>query len=85
MGSIKKAFKKVVTFSTGGLIGGNLGQQAQEDVTPAPELGTIDNVDITDTTEQESEKQQLAKGKKRGKKALKVNMTGSGGTGRNIV
>lgn len=85
MGSIKKAFKKVVKISTGGLIGGNLGQQAQEDVVPAPELGTIDNADITSTTEQESEKQQLTKGKKRGKKSLKVNMTGASGKGRNIV
>lgn len=85
MGSIKKAFKKVVKVSTGGLIGGNSGQQAQENVVPAPELGTIDNADITGTTEQEPEKQQLAKGKKRGKKSLKVNMTGAGGTGRNIV
>lgn len=85
MGSIKKAFKKVIKVSTGGLIGGNSGQQAQENVVPAPELGTIDNADITGTTEQESEKQQLAKGKKRGKKSLKVNMTGAGGTGRNIV
>lgn len=87
MGSIKKAFKKVVKVTTGGLVGGsdNSGQQAQENVVPAPELGTIDNADITGTTEQESEKQQLAKGKKRGKKSLKVNMTGSGGTGRNIV
>ena len=85
MGSIKKAFKKVVKISTGGLIGGNSGQQAQENVVPAPELGTIDNADITGTTEQESEKQQLAKGKKRGKKSLKVNLTGASGTGRNIV
>lgn len=86
MGSIKKAFKKVIKVSTGGLVGGNLGQQAQEDpVVPAPELGTVANADITGTTEQESEKQQLAKGKKRGKKSLKVNMTGAGGTGRNIV
>lgn len=85
MGSIKKAFKKVVKVATGGLIGGNSGQQAQENVVPAPELGTIDNADITGTTEQESEKQQLTKGKKRGKKSLKVNMTGAGGTGRNIV
>lgn len=85
MGSIKKAFKKVVKVSTGGLIGGNSGQQAQEDVVPAPELGTVANADITGTTEQESEKQQLAKGKKRGKKSLKVNLTGAGGTGRNIV
>ena len=85
MGSIKKAFKKVVKVSTGGLIGGNLGHQAQEDVVPAPELGTVANADITGITEQESEKQQLAKGKKRGKKSLKVNLTGASGTGRNIV
>lgn len=84
MGSIKKAFKKVVNVATGGLVGGsdNYGQQAQ---VPAPELGTVDNADITDTTEAESEKQQLTKGKKRGKKSLKVNMIGAGGTGRNIV
>lgn len=85
MGSIKKAFKKVVKISTGGLIGGNSGQQTQEDVVPAPELGTVANADITGTTEQESEKQQLAKGKKRGKKSLKVNLSGAGGAGRNIV
>ena len=87
MGSIKKAFKKVVKVSTGGLVGGsdNSGQQAQENVVPAPELGTVSNADITSTTKQESEKQQLAKGKKRGKKSLKVNMIGAGGTGRNIV
>lgn len=78
MGSIKKAFKKVFKISTGG-------QQSQENVVPAPELGTVANADITGITEQESEKQQLAKGKKRGKKSLKVNMTGAGGTGRNIV
>lgn len=83
MGSIKKAFKKVVKVSTGGLVGGNLGQE--DPVVPAPELGTIANADITGTTEQESEKQQLAKGKKRGKKSLKVNLTGASGTGRNIV
>lgn len=85
MSSIKKAFKKVVKISTGGLIGGDSGQQAQENVVPAPELGTIDNADITGTTEQESEKQQLTKRKKRGKKSLKVNMAGASGTGRNIV
>lgn len=85
MGSIKKAFNKVVKISTGGLVGGSLGQQAQEDAVPAPELGTVDNADITGTTEQESEKQQLAKGKKRGKKSLKVNLSGASGTGRNIV
>lgn len=86
MGSIKKAFKKVVKFSTGGLIGGNsnFDQSTTEEAVPAPELGFV-NADTTHTTESESEKQQLTKGKKRGKKSLKVNMTGAGGMGRNIV
>lgn len=81
---ISKAFNKVVKFSTGGLIGGhsNSGQSTTE--APAPELGFVD-ADTTNTTESESEKQQLTKGKKRGKKSLKVDMTGAGGTGRNIV
>lgn len=84
MGSIKKAFKKIVNVSTGGLIGGhsNSGQSTTEEA--APELGFV-NADTTNTTEQESEKQQLTKGKKRGKKSLKINMTGAGGTGRNLV
>lgn len=82
---ISKAFKKVVKVSTGGLIGGhsNSGQSTTETV-PAPELGFVD-ADTHNTTEAESEKQQLTKGKKRGKKSLKVAMTGAGGTGRNIV
>lgn len=81
---ISKAFKKVVKVSTGGLVGGhsNSGQAVTE--APAPELGFVD-ADTTNTTESESEKQQLTKGKKRGKKSLKVNMTGASGTGRNIV
>lgn len=85
MGSIKKAFKKIVKVSTGGLVGGsnNSGQQSQENVVPAPELGFV-KTDTTNTTESESEKQQLTKGKKRGKKSLKVNMTGAS-SGRNIV
>lgn len=84
MGSIKKAFKKVIKVTTGGLIGGhsNSGQSTTE--APAPELGFVD-ADTSTTTESESEKQQLTKGKKRGKKSLKVNMTGAGGAGRNIV
>lgn len=83
---ISKAFKKVVKVATGGLIGGhsNSGQSAAEAPVPAPELGFV-NADTTSTTESESEKQQLTKGKKRGKKSLKVDMTGTGGTGRNIV
>lgn len=80
---ITKAFKKVVNVSTGGLIGGdsNSGQSTTE--APAPELGFVD-ADTTNTTESESEKQQLTKGKKRGKKSLKVNMIGPS-SGRNIV
>lgn len=82
---ITKAFKKVVKVATGGLIGGhrNSGQQTTEAPVPAPELGFVD-ADTHNTTESESEKQQLTKGKKRGKKSLKVNMTGPS-SGRNIV
>lgn len=83
---ITKPFKKVIKVTTGGLIGGhsNSGQSTTEAPVPAPELGFV-NADTTNTTESESEKQQLTKGKKRGKKSLKVDMTGAGGTGRNIV
>lgn len=83
---ITKPFKKVIKVATGGLIGGhsNSGQSITEAPVPAPELGFV-NEDTTNTTEAESEKQQLTKGKKRGKKSLKINMTGAGGTGRNIV
>ncbi len=81
---ITKPFKKVIKVATGGLIGGhsNSGQSTPEAL--APELGFV-NADTNNTTEAESEKQQLTKGKKRGKKSLKVDMTGAGGTGRNIV
>lgn len=80
---ISKAFNKVVKVATGGLIGGhsNSGQSTTE--APAPELGFV-NADTTNTTESESEKQQLTKGKKRGKKSLKVNTIGPS-SGRNIV
>lgn len=83
---ISKAFKKVINVSTGGLIGGhsNFGHSTPEEAVPAPELGFV-NENTTTTTESESEKQQLTKGKKRGKKSLKVNFIGAGGTGRNIV
>lgn len=82
---ISKAFKKVVKVATGGLIGGhsNSGQSAAEAPVPAPELGFVD-ADTQSTTEAESEKQQLTKGKKRGKKSLKVDMAGTS-SGRNIV
>ena len=83
---ITKPFKKVIKVATGGLIGGysNSGQSTTEAPVPASELGFV-NADTHNTTEAESEKQQLTKGKKRGKKSLKVDMTGAGGTGRNIV
>jgi hypothetical protein len=82
---ISRAFKKVVRVATGGLIGGhsNSGQSTTEAPVPAPELGFV-NADTQNTTESESEKQQLTKGKKRGKKSLKVNMIASS-SGRNIV
>ena len=82
---ITKPFKKVIKIATGGLIGGhgNSGQSTPE-APEAPELGFV-NADTPNTTEAESEKQQLTKGKKRGKKSLKVDMTGAVGTGRNIV
>lgn len=88
MGIFKKigrAFKKVVKVATGGLIGGhsNSGQSVIEAPVPAPELGFV-NADTNNTTEAESEKQQLTKGKKRGKKSLKVDMS-SPTSGRNIV
>lgn len=83
--SIKNAIKKTIKVATGGLVGGKSNSgQATENVVPAPELGFVD-ADPSNTTESESEKQQLTKGKKRGKKSLKVNMTGVSGTGRNIV
>lgn len=82
---ITKPFKKVIKVVTGGLIGGHSNSgQATEAPVPAPELGFVD-ADTSNTTESESEKQQLVKGKKRGKKSLKVDMTSAGGTGRNIV
>lgn len=82
---ISKAFKKVVKIATGDLIGGhsNYGQSTTEESVPAPELAFV-NADTQHTTESESEKQQLTKGKKRGKKSLKVNMIGTS-SGRNIV
>lgn len=84
MGFFSKTFKKVVKYATGGLIDHTRSSIANTVPVPAPELGFV-NADTTNTTEAESEKQQLTKRKKRGKKSLKVDMTGAGGTGRNIV
>lgn len=82
--SVKNAFKKTIKVATGGLIGGHSSSGQSIIEAPAPELGFVD-ADTANTTEAESEKQQLTKGKKRGKKSLKVNMNSAGGTGRNIV
>lgn len=84
MGFFKKAFKKVIKVATGGLIGGHRDSDNATTAAPAPELGFV-NADTSNTTESESEKQQLAKGKKRGKKSLKVDISGASDTGRNIV
>lgn len=81
---ISKAFKKVAKVATGGLIGGHSNSGQATTNVPAPELGFVD-ADTSNTTEAESEKQQLTKGKKKGKKSLKVDMSGAGGVGRNIV
>lgn len=76
---ISKAFKKVVK----GFTGGHYNSDQSAPAVLAPELGFVD-ADTQSTTEAESEKQQLTKGKKRGKKSLKVAMTGTS-SGRNIV
>lgn len=80
---ITKPFKKLIKVATGGLIGGHSNSGQTTTVAPAPELGVVD-ADTPSTTEAESEKQQLTKGKKRGKKSLKVRMTDVS-SGRNIV
>lgn len=84
MGFFSKTFKKAIKFATGGLIDHTRSTTANTTSVPAPELGFVD-ADTSITTESESEKQQLTKGKKRGKKSLKVDLIGAGGTGRNIV
>lgn len=81
---ITKPFKKVIKIATGGLIDHTDSSNANTATATAPELGFVD-ADTTNTTEAESEKQQLTKGKKRGKKSLKIDLNGAGGTGRNIV
>lgn len=83
MGFFSKAFKKVLKVATGGLIGDHRNFDQPTPEAPAPELGFV-NADTQNTTKAESEKQQLTKGKKRGKKALKVDMVGNS-SGRNIV
>lgn len=73
MGSIKKAVKKV--------FGGGSSNKTYKEPTPAPEL-TQTEADTTDTTEEQSEKEQLVSGQKKGKKGLKITKAH---TGRNIT
>ena len=74
MGSIKKAVKKV--FGGGG--GGN---NPTPTPTPAPEIGLVD-ADTSATTEEQSDKEQVATARKKGKRGLKITLAH---TGRNIT
>lgn len=71
MGSIKKAVKKV--------FGGGSSNQTYKQ--PAPEIGMVD-ADTSDTTEEQSEKEQVTTAQKRGKRGLKITLAH---TGRNIT
>ena len=88
MGSVKKAIKKITKISTGGLIGGdNQGQAAQEQVTPAPEIGTNTETTEVDTSNQETSGTATKKRHRRGKSSLRIDtgVNSSGGRGLNIT
>ena len=72
MGSIKRAAKK--------LFGGSSNKTYQQP-TPAPEIGMVD-ADTSDTTEEQSEKEQVTTAQKKGKRGLKITLAH---TGRNIT
>lgn len=84
--SIKKAIKKITKISTGGLIG-NKGQAAQEQVTPAPEIGTNTETTEVDTSDQETSGTATKKRRRRGKSSLRIDtgVNSSGGRGLNIT
>ena len=73
MGRIKKAASK--------LFGGGSTNKTYKQPTPAPEIGMVD-ADTSDTTEEQSEKEQLTTAKKKGKIGLKITLAH---TGRNIT
>lgn len=89
MGSVKKAIKKITKISTGGLIGGgsNKGQGAQEQATPAPEIGTNTETTEVDTSAQETSGTATKKRSRRGKSSLRIatGVNSSGGRGLNIT
>lgn len=73
MGSIKKAISKV--------FGGGSSNKTYKQLTPAPEIGMVD-ADTSDTTEEQSEKEQVTTAQKKGKRGLKITLAH---TGRNIT
>lgn len=73
LGKIKRAVKKV--FGGGGV------NNPTPAPTPAPEIGMVD-ADTSDTTEEQSEKEQVTTAKKKGKRGLKITLAH---TGRNIT
>ena len=87
MGSVKKAIKKITKISTGGLIGGNMDQAVQEQVTPAPEIGTNTETTEVDTSDQETSGTATKKRRRRGKSSLRIDtgVNSSGGRGLNIT
>lgn len=87
MGSVKKAIKKITKIATGGLIGGNMGQAAQEQITPAPEIGTNTETTEVDTSDQETSGTATKKRRRRGKSSLRIDtgVNSSGGRGLNIT
>lgn len=74
MGSIKKAVKLMFH-------GAGLRHPTYDPPTPAPEIGMVD-ADTSDTTEEQSEKEQVTTAKKKGKRGLKITLAH---TGRNIT
>lgn len=72
MGSIKKAVKRIFH---------DTGDQHSTYDPSAPEIGMVD-ADTSDTTEEQSEKEQVTTTQKKGKRGLKITLTH---TGRNIT
>lgn len=89
MGFLKKAIKKVTKIATGGLIGGwgHKDQAVQEQVTPAPEIGTNTATTEVDTPDQETSGTAIKKRRRRGKSSLRINtgVNSSDGRGLNIT
>lgn len=86
MGSVKKAIKKITKIATGGLIDGG-SNNAQEQVTPAPEIGTNTEITEVDTSDQETSGTATKKRRRRGKSSLRIDtgVNSSGGRGLNIT